>query len=80
MKPLIGIVLSLGLVFGVAAKPEPFDLQVLSARAVLDDYMAAFNARDEEAWAAMLHYPHVRIASGKVLIAIIQRIYRSIRF
>ena len=34
------------------------------AMRVLDEFMAAFNARDEAAWAATLHFPHVRIASG----------------
>lgn len=33
-----------------------------------DRFMAAFNARDSEAWAATLHFPHVRIASSKVTI------------
>lgn len=31
---------------------------------VLDEFMAAFNARDEVAWASTLHFPHVRVASG----------------
>lgn len=34
----------------------------------LDEYMAAFNARDEKAWAATLNYPHVRLAGGKVKV------------
>lgn len=34
----------------------------------LDDYMAAFNARDTETWAGTLHYPHVRIASSRVRV------------
>lgn len=34
----------------------------------LDVYMEAFNARDPKAWAATLHYPHIRIASGDVRI------------
>lgn len=39
-----------------------------AALASLDDYMAAFNARDDVAWAATLHYPHVRIAGGDVRV------------
>jgi hypothetical protein len=35
---------------------------------VLDDFMAAFNNRDIDARAGLLHYPHVRIASGGVSI------------
>lgn len=34
----------------------------------LDDYMAAFNARDPKAWAATLNYPHVRIAGDAVRV------------
>ncbi len=34
------------------------------AMRVLDEFMLAFNARDEEAWTKTLHFPHVRIASG----------------
>jgi hypothetical protein len=34
------------------------------AMRVLDEFMKAFNARDEEAWMATLHFPHLRVASG----------------
>lgn len=34
------------------------------AMRVLDDFMAAFNARDSKALTETLHFPHVRIASG----------------
>jgi hypothetical protein len=34
------------------------------AMRVLDEFMAAFNARDMDAWMGTLHFPHVRIASG----------------
>ncbi len=34
------------------------------AMRVLDEFMAAFNARDEKAWMATLHFPHVRVAGG----------------
>ena len=33
---------------------------------VLDEFMAAFNARDDEAMCRTFHYPHVRFASGAV--------------
>ena len=36
------------------------------ARQVLDDFLDAFNARDEAAWADSLHFPHVRLASQTV--------------
>jgi hypothetical protein len=38
------------------------------ALAAMDAFMAAFNARDVAAWADSLHFPHVRIASGEVLV------------
>ncbi len=31
--------------------------------------MTAFNARDPVAWAATLNYPHLRIASGELVIS-----------
>ncbi len=39
-----------------------------AAMEVLDAFMRAFNARDVEAWAATLNYPHVRFASGTVSV------------
>ncbi len=39
-----------------------------AALRVLDEFMAAFNARDVEAWIATLTFPHVRIASGHVAV------------
>jgi hypothetical protein len=39
-----------------------------AAREVMDDFMAAFNDRDEAAWADTLLFPHVRLASGQVLV------------
>ena len=35
---------------------------------VMEDFLAAFNARDEAAWADTLHYPHVRLASQTVAV------------
>jgi hypothetical protein len=40
------------------------DGPVSQAMRVLDEFMAAFNARDESAWMDTLHFPHVRIAGG----------------
>ena len=39
-----------------------------AAMQVLDEFMLAFNARDMEAWAATLQYPHVRFASASVSV------------
>ena len=36
-----------------------------AALGVMEDFLVAFNARDEEAWADTLHFPHVRLASGQ---------------
>lgn len=35
---------------------------------VLDDYMNTFNARDAKAWQATYHFPHFRLASGKMSV------------
>ncbi len=36
------------------------------ARVVMDEFLAAFNARDEGRWAETLLFPHIRIAGGGV--------------
>ena len=41
---------------------------VAAAMAAMDAFMLAFNAREPEAWAASLNYPHVRFASGGVRV------------
>lgn len=41
---------------------------ISGAMAALDDFMRTFNSRDMQAWAATLHYPHVRFASGTVTV------------
>jgi hypothetical protein len=50
------------------AESAPADDPKPGAMAVMDAFMAAFNARDEAAWVDTLHYPHVRIASGRVAV------------
>ncbi len=39
-----------------------------AAKAVMEAFLEAFNARDEAAWAETLHFPHVRIAGGSVRV------------
>ncbi len=39
-----------------------------AALAVVDEYMSSFNARDPEAWAATLHYPHIRLAGDDLVV------------
>ena len=45
------------------------DAAIASARAVMDEFLRAFNARDESAWADTLVFPHVRVASGGVVVS-----------
>lgn len=35
---------------------------------VLEEFLAAFNARDRQRWAATLNYPHIRLAAGKTQV------------
>ena len=53
--------------FAVAA--DELSTSEQKAMKVMDDFMTAFNARDPEAWAATLNYPHVRIASSTVRVS-----------
>ena len=39
-----------------------------AARAVMTDFLEAFNRRDVEAWAKTLHFPHVRLARQTVTV------------
>ena len=41
---------------------------IAGAMGAMDEFMLGFNARDPEAWAASLNYPHVRFASGSVTV------------
>ena len=47
---------------------HPHSAAIAAAQKVLDDFMAAFNARDVEAWDATFNFPSVRLASGKLVI------------
>ncbi len=38
------------------------------ARAAVEAFFRAFNARDDEAQRATMHFPHVRLASGRVRV------------
>lgn len=39
-----------------------------AAMKVLDEYMAAWNKKDLEAWEQTFHFPHYRLASGKMSV------------
>lgn len=41
---------------------------VAAARIVMDEFITTFNARDEARWANTLLFPHVRVASGTVVV------------
>ena len=64
LKTLFLMVLIAGPAVGLA-KAETPDVMAI---ATLDRFMAAFNDQDIKAWAATLHYPHVRFASSQVMI------------
>lgn len=53
-----------------AGEPDPLAAETPEQAGLrtLDAFMAAFNARDVEAWIATLNFPHVRIASGTVAV------------
>ena len=44
------------------------DAAVEAARSVMDAHLVALNARDREALAATLHFPHYRLASGRMQV------------
>lgn len=47
---------------------EPTTAAEAAALELVDQYMQAFNRRDEAAWSATLNYPHVRVAGGQVKV------------
>lgn len=49
-------------------KPEEFPNEVAAAQKVLDDFMAAFNARDTEAFEKTFNFPSVRLASNRLVV------------
>ncbi|MFT7653211.1 MAG: hypothetical protein ACI9ON_002123 [Limisphaerales bacterium] len=65
-KILKNIVL-LGLLL-VALPSYANDASVTAARQVMNEFLAAFNERDESRWADTLLFPHVRVASNSVSI------------
>ena len=50
-------------------KAMQVEVAVKAAREVMEDFMTFFNARDEARWADTLLFPHVRIASGGVIVS-----------
>jgi hypothetical protein len=63
--------LGLGLVLAVATAPARAQVVGSSDAAalrVLDEQLAAYNASDERAFLATLHFPHVRLNGGQVQV------------
>jgi hypothetical protein len=54
-------------ILAISARAADLDAE-RGARKAMDDFMTAFNARDVQAWAATLNYPHVRFASNQVRV------------
>ena len=48
--------------------PPPADAAVTSALAVLDEHMSALNAQDNAGLTATLHFPHYRLAGGRMQV------------
>jgi hypothetical protein len=64
LKRVLTFALAAALIAAAAARAD--DAADSSAIKVMDAFMAAFNARDTNAWADTLLYPHVRFAGGAV--------------
>ena len=66
---MLGVALS-GMLAAADAAAESATVAAAESRAlaVMDAFLAAFNARDEAAWADTLTFPHVRMASGTVMV------------
>jgi hypothetical protein len=59
---------AIGYILLASALPAQDKNAEAQARKAMDQFMTAFNARDPEAWAATLNYPHVRFASNQVRV------------
>jgi hypothetical protein len=70
MNPLrrLKILFLVLLIAGTAVRQTKAQTPDEMALATLDRFMAAFNNQNIKAWAETLHYPHVRFASGQVMI------------
>lgn len=51
-----------------AILPDSDPVAARAAMEVLDDHIAALNARDERALVATLHFPHFRLTGGRMKI------------
>ena len=66
---LLTLLTNFGLSAVVRAEQDEATSQAIAdARSVMDEFILSFNARDEARWADTLLFPHVRVASGGVLV------------
>ena len=74
MKTIVIACLFIGLLTATAgsatrnrATPLPSDIETEVTR-TLDDYMSAWNRKDMAGWERTFHFPHYRLASGKMSV------------
>jgi hypothetical protein len=63
----VGLAVALAL-FAAGARAQVAGTGEAAAMRVLDEALAAYNASDERAWLATLHFPHVRISGSNVRV------------
>ncbi|HSB12451.1 MAG TPA: hypothetical protein VLM38_23385 [Blastocatellia bacterium] len=70
MKTIVILLLIIGLTpaAGYARQKRPDPKIESEIMKVLDDYMAAWNRRDLEAWERTFQFPHYRLASGRMTV------------
>ena len=70
MRSTLGLACAFLLLLAGAARPQSAETPRSDANAmrVLDEFMAAWNARDPGRLAATCNFPHVRIAGGRLTI------------
>ena len=67
---LLVLLSTLALTQAVADEPVPAEKTEIrqSVMHVLDEYMATFNRLDMAQWESTMHFPHYRLASGKMQV------------
>ena len=73
MKILSLVTLFLALAVSAGSAPQSHPARIDSAletaaMKTLDEYMAAWNKKDLEAWERTFHFPHYRLASGRMSV------------
>jgi len=73
MKILLPVAFLLAAVVGAVSQtqtpPKRIDPALeAAAMKLLDEYMAAWNSKDLAAWERTFHFPHYRLASGKMAV------------